>query len=250
MNPTVSIIIATYNSGKTLRRAMESVLCQSYQDWECIVVDGASKDNTIDIVKEFVSRDSRFRYISEPDHGIYDAFNKGWKMAKGEWVMYLGSDDRLTEKGFAEVFEDDYSDYDIISGDVWIEKIDGSVKPNISEGYAGCHQGKFARPSLLKRMNGFDEQYKILADKDLMVRMEKAGVKIFNAHHFVAYFTMGGASQDVKSEWKRYKERVKIDRRNKLSICPEFTCALIHLRIVASYFYRLALKSILGNAHK
>ena len=143
----VSIIIATYNSEKTLRRALDSVLNQTYQDWECIVVDGASKDNTIEIVKEYVSKDTRFRYVSEPDHGIYDAFNKGWKIAKGEWVMYLGSDDRLTQNGFTEVFEDDYPDYDIISGDVFTEKIDGSVKPNISEGYAGCHQGKFARPS-------------------------------------------------------------------------------------------------------
>ena len=78
----VSIIVATYNSDKTLRQALDSVLNQSYQDWECIVVDGASKDSTIDIVKEYVSKDSRFRYISEPDNGIYDAFNKGWKMAK------------------------------------------------------------------------------------------------------------------------------------------------------------------------
>lgn len=240
----VSIIIATYNSVETLRCALDSVLYQSYQDWECIVVDGASKDNTIEIVKEFVSKDSRFRYISEPDQGIYDAFNKGWKMAKGEWVMYLGSDDRLTQNGFTEVFEDDYPDYDIISGDVFIEKIDGSVKPNISEGYAGCHQGKFARPSLLERMNGFDEQYRILADKDLMVRMEKAGVKIFNSHHFVAYFVMDGASQNIKGEWKRYKERVKIYRNNNISTLPEITCAIIHLRIVASCVYRMLLKAV------
>lgn len=240
----VSIIIATYNSGKTLRCALDSVLHQSYQDWECIVVDGASKDNTIEIVKEFVSKDSRFRYISEPDQGIYDAFNKGWKMAKGEWVMYLGSDDRLTQNGFTEVFEDDYPDYDIISGDVFIEKIDGSVKPNISEGYAGSHQGKFARPSLLERMNGFDEQYRILADKDLMVRMEKAGVKIFNSHHFVAYFVMDGASQNIKGEWKRYKERVKIYRNNNISTLPEITCAIIHLRIVASCVYRMLVKAV------
>ena len=240
----VSIIIATYNSEKTLRRALDSVLNQSYQDWECIVVDGASKDDTIDIVKAFVNKDSRFHYISEPDHGIYDAFNKGWKMAKGEWVMYLGSDDRLTQNGFTEVFKDDYPDYDIISGDVFIEKIDGSVKPNISEGYAGCHQGKFARPSLLERMNGFDEQYKILADKDLMVRMEKAGVKIFNSHHFVAYFIMNGASQKISNEWKRYKERVKIYRNNNISTLPEITCAIIHLRIVASCVYRMLLKAV------
>lgn len=102
------------------------------------------------------------------------------------------------------------------------------MKPNISEGYAGCHQGKFARPSLLERMNGFDEQYRILADKDLMVRMEKAGVKIFNSHHFVAYFVMDGASQNMKGEWRRYKERVNIYKANKLSRWSEYTCAIIH----------------------
>ena len=242
----ISIIIATYNSGKTLRRALDSVLNLSYQDWECIVVDGASKDNTIEIVKEYVSKDSRFRYISEPDHGIYDAFNKGWKMAKGEWVMYLGSDDKLTSDGFSEVFSSkyEYKNYDIISGDVWIEKIDGSLKPNISEGFAGCHQGKFVRPSLLKRMQGFDEQYRILADKDLMIRIEKAGVEIFNSHHFVAYFVMDGASQNIKGEWKRYKERVKIYRNNNISTLPVITCAIIHLRIVASCVYRMLLKAV------
>ena len=150
----------------------------------------------------------------------------------------------MTQNGFTEVFEDDYPDYDIISGDVFIEKIDGSVKPNISEGYAGCHQGKFARPSLLERMNGFDEQYRILADKDLMVRMEKAGVKIFNSHHFVAYFVMDGASQNMKGEWRRYKERVNIYKANKLSRWSEYTCAIIHLRIILSYFYRFLLKLI------
>lgn len=118
------------------------------------------------------------------------------------------------------------------------------MKPNISEGYAGCHQGKFARPSLLERMNGFDEQYRILADKDLMVRMEKAGVKIFNSHHFVAYFVMDGASQNMKGEWRRYKERVNIYKANKLSRWSEYTCAIIHLRIILSYFYRFLLKLI------
>lgn len=115
----ISIIIATYNSGKTLRRALDSVLNQSYQDWECIVVDGASKDNTIDIVKEFVNKDSRFRYISEPDHGIYDAFNKGWKMANGEWMMYLGSDDEYTKDGIKALMENS-DGADVVYGDTYI----------------------------------------------------------------------------------------------------------------------------------
>ena len=118
----VSIIIATYNSGKTLRRALDSVLNQSYQDWECIVVDGASKDNTIEIVKEYVSKDSRFRYMSEPDHGIYDAFNKGWKMAKGEWVMYLGSDDEYTKEGIKALM-DNSDGADVVYGDTYFREL-------------------------------------------------------------------------------------------------------------------------------
>ena len=66
-NIAVSIIIATYNSGKTLNVALDSVLKQEYQDWECIVVDGASKDNTVDIIKMYVEKDKRFRYVSETD---------------------------------------------------------------------------------------------------------------------------------------------------------------------------------------
>lgn len=79
MSANVSIVIATYNSKKTLRRALDSVKNQSYQDWECVIVDGASKDGTVEIIKEYKNKDFRFRYISEPDNGIYDAFNKDGK---------------------------------------------------------------------------------------------------------------------------------------------------------------------------
>lgn len=234
----VSIIIATYNSAKTLRIALDSVLNQKFQNWECIVVDGASKDDTIAIVKEYEQRDSRFRHISEPDHGIYDAFNKGWRMAKGEWVHYLGSDDRLTEIGFSELMAEPHDEVDVVTGDVWIEKLDGTVKANISDGFYGCHQGKLVRRSVMERMNGFDEQYRILADKDLMVRMEKAGIRIKNIRSMVAYFAMDGASQSIKGEWKRYKERVRIHKSNHLHGCAEIVCAKIHLRIVASVIFR------------
>ena len=91
----LSIIVASYNSGKTIQKALESILMQTFQEWECIIVDGVSMDNTLEIIKQYVLKDNRFRYVSEPDNGIYDAFNKGWMMAKGEWIHYLGSDDYL-----------------------------------------------------------------------------------------------------------------------------------------------------------
>ena len=72
----ISIIIATFNSSRTLAKALESVLEQNFNDWECIIVDGKSTDSTLDIIKEFELKDSRFSHVSEKDNGIYDAFNK------------------------------------------------------------------------------------------------------------------------------------------------------------------------------
>lgn len=215
--PIISIIIATYNSEKTLQVALDSIFNQSFQNWECIVVDGASNDGTIDIVKEYASKDFRFRYISEPDRGVYDAFNKGWKMAKGEWIHYLGDDDRLTVNGLADLMAEPHDDVEVISGNCYIEKIDGKIKPNISHGFFGCHQGKLVRRSTLERFRGFDLQYPILADKDLMVRMENAGVRIVNIDTFVAYFSMNGMSQDIHGLIKRAKERYRLMKANNLS---------------------------------
>ncbi len=94
---TISILIATYNSDKTLRDTIESVLRQSYRDFEYILIDGGSKDNTVDIIKEYEPQfEGRLKYISERDKGIYDAMNKGIRMATGDVVGILNSDDFYT----------------------------------------------------------------------------------------------------------------------------------------------------------
>lgn len=214
----LSIIVATYNSGKTLRRALESIHTQSFQDWECIVVDGASKDNTLQIVEEYEKKDSRFRHISEPDTGIYDAFNKGWKMARGEWIHYLGDDDRLTPDGIKKLLSfPGLEKVEVVSGHCYIEKIDGTVKENFSRGFYGCHQGKLTRRSTLERFNGFDMQFRVLADKDLMLRMERSGVSIINVDTFVAYFAMNGISQNMKGLLNRAKELYYVNKNNQVS---------------------------------
>lgn len=212
--PNISIIIATYNSDKTLRIALDSVLNQNYQDWECVIVDGASKDQTLTIVKEFEEKDSRFRHISESDRGIYDAFNKGWQMAKGEWIHYLGDDDWLTPDGFQILMQQPLDGIDVVTGHCYIKKIDGTIKPNYSVGLGGCHQGKLTRRSVLERYNGFDMQFPVLADKDLMLRMESGGVRVLNVNTFVAYFSMTGMSQKFKGLYSRSNEYYIICRRN------------------------------------
>ena len=96
----ISLITVTFNSGGTLRDTIQSVLSQTYPEIEYIIVDGLSEDSTIDIIKEYVPLfKGRLKWISEKDNGLYDAMNKGFKMATGEIVGIINSDDLLTESG-------------------------------------------------------------------------------------------------------------------------------------------------------
>ena len=236
-NPSVTIVIATYNSSNTIRTALDSVKNQKYQDWECLVVDGASKDDTIEIVKEYVKKDSRFRYISEPDKGVYDAFNKGWKMAKGQWIHYLGSDDVLTTNGIHDLIQEDDGSVDILNGHCYVMKIDGKISHCFSSGYKGCHQGKLMRKSALQGLNGFDTQYKILADVDLFCRAEDSKLTVHVVNVFVAYFSMDGISQNLSGFWKRTVERYKIYKRYGFARIYKWV-VLTSLRELGSIIYR------------
>ena len=210
-NFMISIVIATYNSELTLGRAMQSVLNLTYQDWECIVVDGASKDGTLDIVKEFVDRDARFRYISEPDHGIYDAFNKGWKMATGEWVMYLGSDDEYTSDGIQTLVEHS-DDADVVYGDVIFrfpkgkEKYGFGQRPDFWGTKNWCiHQSVMMKRNVIEHFAGFDESYKLFADWDLLRKVGQAGYKYHYENCPIAYFSVAGASSDFSGVFEAYR---------------------------------------------
>ena len=210
----VSIIIATYNSERTIKRALESVMNQTYQNWECLVIDGNSKDKTIEIVNNFVKLDSRFRYISESDNGIYDAFNKGWQKAKGKWIYYLGSDDWLEEDGLRLLMKEEDANAVILSGDTNLIRLDGSIRclksglPNL-----GCHQGMVMLRDVIEQMKGFDEQYHIIADYDLIVRIINVGYKMKLVHVVVANFVIGGTSQALKNVPIYFKERYEINKK-------------------------------------
>ena len=117
----VSIITATYNSAATLRDTLDSVLAQTYQDIEYIIVDGLSADGTQEIVKAYEPRfGGRLRLVSEKDKGLYDAMNKGLRMATGDIVGVLNSDDLFYDKqvvaDVVKAFESD--DIDCVYGDL------------------------------------------------------------------------------------------------------------------------------------
>jgi len=203
MSKNLSIIIATFNAAKTLHIALESIKDQFLQDWECIIVDGGSKDETINIIKKYCNIDSRFRYISEPDNGIYDAFNKGWKMAKGEWIYYLGSDDVLTQDGLEKlIINSDNSD--VVYGNIIYksrtkEKYKISPPINKLKGNMISHQSLIMRRSILCELGGFNLIYKISADFDLLQKAYTYRKKFKYVPVTVAYFNDTGISSQGMS---------------------------------------------------
>lgn len=198
---TISIITATYNSVATLRDTFESVLAQTYKDIDYIVVDGCSKDNTLDIIREYEPRfDGRMRWISEPDKGIYDAMNKGIRMAKGDVVGILNSDDFYfdntvlaeiskaflqhdTDSVFANLVYVNANNTDTIER-IW----KGSpYKPGrFQYGWVPAHPTFYVKRQCYLRFGDYDLSYQVSADFELMLRfLAKNRIK---SHYIDRYF--------------------------------------------------------------
>lgn len=147
----LSIIVPSYNCEKVIGHCIESIVDQVFQDWELLIMDGVSRDRTLEIVQQYSSKDSRIRVYSEPDNGIYDAMNKGIDKSNGEWLYFMGSDDSLyNTRSLEDIFCNNVDVYDVIYGTVfaphWEDKYKGEW--NI-ENYMDnrCHQAIFNKRS-------------------------------------------------------------------------------------------------------
>lgn len=180
----ISIITATYNSASTLRDTLDSILIQTNKDYEVIVVDGKSKDNTLDIVKEYEKKfDGRMRWISEPDRGIYDAMNKGIAMACGEVIGILNSDDFFTSDDVIETVAKEIKEVDAVYGDIHFVKPENLTKCvryyssnnfrpwRMRFGFMPAHPSFYARKEVFEKYGLYSLEYKIAADYDMMVRL-------------------------------------------------------------------------------
>lgn len=214
----VSIVVATYNSQATLSPCLDSILFQSLQDWECIIVDGLSKDNTLQIIKSYVERDYRFRFVSEKDRGIFDALNKGVRLAKGEWIYVLGSDDILLSDGLACLVNCSKG-YDIVYGNT-IDQYPNGIKrfPRskdfhlVVKNMFCSHQALIMRKDVIEKLNGFSLEYPLKADFDLLQRAYLAGCHFKQVQSSIAIFSMGGVSG--QASLLQEKERYKILKNN------------------------------------
>lgn len=179
----ISVITVCLNSAATIRDTVESVLAQDHPDIEHIVVDGVSRDGTLEIVRSYGGRIAKV--LSEPDRGMYDSANKGLRLATGEVVGYLNSDDFYAAKdvlsSIALAFEQPgvdvvHADLDFIAPRD-VTRITRRFRSrefapgDFKRGWHPAHPTFYARHDVLLQAGGFDEQYRIAADIDLMMRV-------------------------------------------------------------------------------
>jgi glycosyltransferase involved in cell wall biosynthesis len=185
-SPLITVITVCYNSEKFIADAIESVLAQDFENFEYLIIDGASKDRTFEIAESYrVKHPTKIKLVSERDKGIYDAMNKGIKLANGEVIGFLNSDDFYSSivvlSKIAQVFREEYPDF--IYGDLLYvnqantEKIvrrwiSGNMPVRkMKFGWHPPHPTLYVKAKLLKQLDGFDTQYKIGADYALMVKL-------------------------------------------------------------------------------
>lgn len=181
--PLVSFVVPTLNSEAHLARALQSLADQTCSDFEVILSDGASLDDTLLIAQDFAARLPSLAIDSRPDKGVYDAINRGFGLARGRWVLVLGSDDRIhapdTLATVAAVLRD--SSANIVHGDVVVTGL-SDLGVAVGGRYAGlmslerlltaniCQQAIFYRRTLFAELGGFNLRYRVWADWDFNLR--------------------------------------------------------------------------------
>lgn len=244
----ISIITTTFNSEKTIRDTLDSILRQSYSNYELIIIDGKSNDNTLSIIKEYQTKfKGRLRYISEEDKGIYDAMNKGILIAQGDIIGILNSDDFYTTDSILLSIADAFkrNNIDAVYGDVHFVSPDNLTKciryysskifkPHLMKlGFMPAHPTFYAKKEIFASCGLYKDNYKIAADFEFLLRVIYIH-KIKTLYLPIDMVTMrtGGAST---SGFKSYKlimnEHIRAFKENNL-----YTNKLI---LSLRYFYKI-----------
>ena len=227
----ISIITATFNSAKTLKDTIQSVLRQTNKDFEYLIIDGGSTDETIDIVKSYESEFSgRLKWVSEKDQGIYDAMNKGIKMASGDVVGILNSDDYFTSDDILQTVDNAFKSHEIdaIYGDIHFIR-DGNPQKCVRYyssrmfrpfwlrfGFMPAHPSFYCKREVFEKAGLYSLDYKIGADYEMMVRLfKKYRIKsLYINKDFVTMRTGGASNNNVLSRITLINEDVKACKEN------------------------------------
>ncbi len=212
----ISVITVCYNAESVIEKTIQSVLSQTYGNLEYIIVDGASKDQTPDMIEGYLT-DTRVKYLSEPDKGIYDAMNKGTGMATGEYLEFLNAGDVFADNQvLAHMAERaGRSDADILYGDILYINPDGTTEKRVYGQFCSSlfyyllgdcinHQAIFAKRECFKQ--GFDLTYRICADREWMIRQKKQGKTFLATGILICGYSLDEDSASIRDKKRYYEE--------------------------------------------
>ena len=208
--PLFTIVTVCFNSEKTIERTIKSVLSQTLKDYEYLIIDGASSDNTVEIIKKYETLfEGRLRWLSEHDKGIYNAFNKGVRMATGQYVWLVNSDDYINPNAL-EVFADNIAQYgtDVVysAGTIMVDSNGVKLREYIytekdsleermkNDSIAFVHPATIIPKEIYESIGYYDEEYKIMGDLDWSRKAWLSGVRFKFIDVFVTNMYNGGIS--------------------------------------------------------
>lgn len=225
MSLKVSIITSCFNREATIGQAIESVLNQDYPDIEYIIIDGASTDKSLEIIQKY--KDNVTKIVSEPDKGMYEALNKGIRLASGDIIGLVHSDDFLyapnTISKIVTTFQKTNADF-IYGNGLFVdpEKTDKVIrnwesgkysKWKVKHGWLPLHPTCYIKKSCIDKLGLYDESYKIAADSDFLVRyLYEANLKVYYLNEYIVRMRMGGLSTDKKRRKKMWEEDIRMYR--------------------------------------
>lgn len=218
--PKVSIIIATWNADRTLERCLFSIFEQDFTRWELLIADGASTDRTVEIIRTHAARIAWWQ--SEPDKGIYDAWNHALAHARGEYVCFLGADDAWADQhALARLFDAmGQQNYDLVTSRGFMVRSDSGKRDRFGAAWAFrkigrrmivCHPGLLHRRALFSQYGNFDIRYRIAGDLDFLLRLP-ASIRSLDVDSDSVLVEGGGVSR--KNVLARLREQREVLSRN------------------------------------
>lgn len=230
MTPKVTIITSCFNREATIAQAIESVLSQDYSNIEYIIIDGASTDKSLDIIKKYENKITKI--VSEPDSGMYEALNKGIRLATGEIIGLLHSDDFLyaqdTISKIVASFQKTNADF-IYGNGLFVDQIKTDKvirnwksgkysKWKVKHGWLPLHPTCYIKKSCMDNLGLYDESYKIAADSDFLVRyLYEANLNVYYLNEYIVRMRMGGLSTDKKRRKKMWEEDIRMYKTHGFS---------------------------------
>ena len=232
----LSLITVTWNSANTVEDTVNSVLMQTYKNYEYIIIDGVSKDNTLDIIRKYESRfEGRMKIYSEKDKGIYDAMNKGFQKATGDVLMLINSDDLFSRPDAFELIVQEFKKHPEIDG--VYANLNYVLQNNINKivrvwktgrqksmyyGWLPAHPTFYVKKGVYDKYGYFDLSYKLAADFELMLRfVERYHIKLAYLDECLVRMRLGGAtSKNLKNIYRQNKECYNAFKNNGIKCSP------------------------------